>query len=296
MTSKDIYTPILFSDEDKTMLPTVLYIKRHSITKKKYYGKTTQEPYKYLGSGVKWKLHFTKHGKQYIETIFVSKPYTDKNLIQVDALDFSFTNNIVESDDWSNLIPENGLDGGYVSHNNTLSKETCLSKYGYENPFQVPSIKEKFQNEMLINTGYYNPSKDPIVKKLKTETCFSNYGVEYPQQSIIIQEQTKETCLSKYGVEFTLQIPEIRQKGKETCLEKYGVENPSQAQEIKDKKIATNLKNRGVENPAKSKEVIEKSRQTRANTPPTICPHCSKSCKGGNVTRHHFNNCKLKPI
>jgi len=45
-----------------------------------------------------------------------------------------------------------------------------------------------------------------------------------------------------------------------------------------------------------SPEIIEKSRQTKENKPPTICPHCDKSCKGGNVTRHHFDTCKLKPI
>ena len=105
MTSKDIYTPIP---------PTYLYIKQHSITKLKYFGKTSQlDPYKYIGSGTYWKLHIKKHGKEHIETLWVSELYQDTSIVEY-ALHFSLENNIVESNDWANLKPENGLDGGGV--------------------------------------------------------------------------------------------------------------------------------------------------------------------------------------
>jgi len=38
-----------------------LYVKQHSITKLKYFGKTIQDPIKYSGSGVHWKKHLKKH-------------------------------------------------------------------------------------------------------------------------------------------------------------------------------------------------------------------------------------------
>ena len=38
--------------------------------------------------------------------------FDDKNWIMLYALDFSVTNNIVESKEWANLILENGIDGG----------------------------------------------------------------------------------------------------------------------------------------------------------------------------------------
>ena len=93
--------------------PTVLYIKQHSITGLKYFGKTTtKDTLKYPGSGVHWTRHIKKHGKQHVTTIWVSEPYIDSDAIVEFALSFSKEHNIVESEDWANIIPENGLDGG----------------------------------------------------------------------------------------------------------------------------------------------------------------------------------------
>jgi hypothetical protein len=103
MTSTSIYTPIT---------PTYLYIKQHSVTKKKYYGKTTNlDPYTYNGSGKHWARHIKKHGKEHIVTLWVSDLYYDTSIVDV-ALQFSADNDIVKSKEWANLIPENGLDGG----------------------------------------------------------------------------------------------------------------------------------------------------------------------------------------
>jgi hypothetical protein len=92
--------------------PTVLYIKQHSITKLKYFGKTTRDPLKYKGSGVDWRLHLKENGSEHIITLWVSEPYTDKDAIMEFALAFSRDNNIVESELWANRKIENGLDGG----------------------------------------------------------------------------------------------------------------------------------------------------------------------------------------
>jgi hypothetical protein len=101
MTSASIYTPIT---------PTYLYIKQHSVTGLKYFGKTTADPYKYTGSGTYWKSHIKKYDKKHIVTLWVSEIYTDTSISEF-ALQFSVNNNIVESSEWANLIPENGLDG-----------------------------------------------------------------------------------------------------------------------------------------------------------------------------------------
>lgn len=39
-----------------------LYIKTHNITGLKYLGKTTKDPYKYLGSGTDWLKHLKQYG------------------------------------------------------------------------------------------------------------------------------------------------------------------------------------------------------------------------------------------
>ncbi|MBT6472552.1 MAG: hypothetical protein HOK52_14975 [Candidatus Marinimicrobia bacterium] len=114
MTSTTIYTPIT---------PTFLYIKQHSITGKKYFGKTTRDPYTYPGSGLHWKRHIKKHGKEFVETLWVSEPYYDTNITEI-ALQLSIENNIVESNLWANLILENGLDGGFGNTGKKHSEES----------------------------------------------------------------------------------------------------------------------------------------------------------------------------
>jgi hypothetical protein len=103
MTSPTIHLPIQ---------PTYLYIKQHSVTGLKYFGKTTHpDPIKYLGSGTRWVRHITKHGKQFVETIWLSDVYYDTS-IREPALHFSCENKIDTTPSvWANLIPEDGLTG-----------------------------------------------------------------------------------------------------------------------------------------------------------------------------------------
>lgn len=99
MTSKDIY-----------FTPTYLYIKRHSVTGKLYFGKTIRDPETYFGSGLHWKRHIEKHGKDHVETLWYCL-FIDKESCPEFALNFSEQRQIVESKEWLNVKPENGLDG-----------------------------------------------------------------------------------------------------------------------------------------------------------------------------------------
>lgn len=94
----------------KLFTPTYLYIKQHSITNLKYFGKTIQDPHRYMGSGKYWKPHIKKHGKEYVTTIW-TKLFENKEELVEFALAFSELFDIVESNDWANLKPENGIDG-----------------------------------------------------------------------------------------------------------------------------------------------------------------------------------------
>lgn len=89
-----------------------LYIKLHTKTGLKYFGKTVKrDPYVYLGSGLHWKRHLKLHGKEYVRTLQVWA-FDDLTRCSAFALKFSSDNNIVLSDTWANIIPENGMDGG----------------------------------------------------------------------------------------------------------------------------------------------------------------------------------------
>lgn len=103
------------------MGPIYLYVKTHNITGLKYFGKTTKpDPISYVGSGLYWKRHLSKYGKDF-STEIIGEFYDEDECSKV-ALEFSRNNNIVESDEWANLIYENGLDG--APKGNVISDET----------------------------------------------------------------------------------------------------------------------------------------------------------------------------
>lgn len=106
-------------------LPTWLYVKTHNVTGLKYFGKTTNDPYHYNGSGKYWKAHCKIHG--YDITTQIIGFYEDRAICVNDALQFSKNNDIVNSPTWANMIVENGVDGGHIDRiYNTMSYETKM--------------------------------------------------------------------------------------------------------------------------------------------------------------------------
>jgi len=98
----------------RTFKPTYLYIKRHTVTGKLYFGKTTSGNVEsYSGSGIEWTAHLKEHGKDKTETIWYCL-YYDRETIKEFALNFSRQHNIVESAEWANRVPESGLGGGNI--------------------------------------------------------------------------------------------------------------------------------------------------------------------------------------
>jgi hypothetical protein len=106
--------------------PTYLYIKRHSVTGKCYFGKTIKEdPVKYLGSGVHWRNHIRAHGIEYVETLWY-KLFTDQDELTRVALAFSKQQDIVNSELWLNLKEENGIDSA-PGYKHTLESREKIS-------------------------------------------------------------------------------------------------------------------------------------------------------------------------
>ena len=93
--------------------PTYLYVKTHNKTGLKYFGKTVnRHPETYRGSGVRWLNHLNYHGNDV--TTEIIGYFTDEYECRAAAIEFSLTNNIVESTSWANLEIENGTNGGFV--------------------------------------------------------------------------------------------------------------------------------------------------------------------------------------
>lgn len=137
----------------KEFCPTYLYIKQHNITGLKYFGKTiNSNPIKYKGSGKWWTRHLQKYGNN-VSTIWFQLFENQSELVTF-ATNFSKENNIVESNSWANLKPEDGLWGGGVK-GIKLKPRTEEHKQKIAN-----SVKQK-----LIESGWIPKEKLPKVKK-----------------------------------------------------------------------------------------------------------------------------------
>ena len=108
--------------------PTYLYIKKCGHCDLKYFGMTTSEdPIKYKGSGEYWRNHLKKHKcRNQVITLF-HKLFTDKDKCVRFSTLFSKIANIVYSEEWANLIVEDGINNGISSPNITAEIRQKMS-------------------------------------------------------------------------------------------------------------------------------------------------------------------------
>jgi len=179
--------------------PTFLYIKQHKVTGKFYFGKTTKNPEKYNGSGIHWKSHIKKHGAK-IETLWYCL-YTDKESIKNTALSFSKLWNIVESNDWLNLIEEDGIGNGLpVGHKKT--------------------------KEHLRKISESNKGKIPWSKGLKLS---KEFGEKVSKSKLAVKKITteKEKENIRKGTKKAMQNPEIKMKCSAPHIKNWILTSPS---------------------------------------------------------------------
>jgi hypothetical protein len=157
--------------------PTRLYIKKCSHCNLKYFGKTTAKNVEsYEGSGVRWQIHLKKHKAKSIH-LWDSDWYYDTSIMRF-ALKFSSINKIVESKNWANLIPENGINGGgncsqmHLKNVRDKAASTCMEKYGVDHPFKSTEFRDKANQTIFIkyNTlpGQILTNKSSIEKRNNT--------------------------------------------------------------------------------------------------------------------------------
>lgn len=122
-------------------MPIYLYVKTHNQTGLKYLGKTTDsDPHAYPGSGLYWTDHLRTHGKDYSTEILLETD--DPDQIRTVGQYYSTLWNVVESDAWANLQPEEGQ--GFVSGKYHHSKRP-----GYQNPAKLPENRRRASERML---------------------------------------------------------------------------------------------------------------------------------------------------
>lgn len=162
-----------------------LYIKQHSISGLKYFGRTIKpNPFKYPGSGSRWSRHLKKHGKQYVKTLEIWG-FDDQELCTNFALKFSEENNIVESKEWANLIPEDG----------TQRYNPNFSLYNHSDAMILKWKDEEYRNKRIEATKrvwkddeYYRNSQCEIRKDNWKDEEYRNKTILANKNSRLNQE------------------------------------------------------------------------------------------------------------
>ena len=122
--------------------------------------------------------------------------------------------------------------GGFYSCKGKCSrmkfKQTCLKKYGFENPFQNEEIKSKSKITLIEKYGVDNSMKLYENKNKSKETCMKHFN----SNSYLNTELCKKRIFEIYGVNNVFQSDIIKNKTRETCIRKYGVEYSQQNENI----------------------------------------------------------------
>jgi hypothetical protein len=152
-----------------------LYIKTspHGL---KYLGKTTKNPFTYIGSGKIWKRHITKYGLtvQDIKTeiIFETK---DLNELIAKGIELSKLYDIVESKDWANLREESG-DGGntskHIDYTNPFFHKKGKWDHINKKDFASEEDKKQYYLERSKTIDYKNPDR---INKIKENTDWESW-------------------------------------------------------------------------------------------------------------------------
>lgn len=94
-----------------------LMIKTHNVTELKYLCVSTKDDYlNYPGSGVKWRNHLKQHGFNF-STVVLYESQVRNDIFKSMCLYYSRLYDVVNSDEWANLIMEDGNTGSaYAKH------------------------------------------------------------------------------------------------------------------------------------------------------------------------------------
>ena len=132
--------------------PTALLVMEHNITGMKYFCKTTlvNRVHRYKGSGIAWLKHLREHG--FDVKVGTLGFYIEEARCLDAAKKFSIENNIVESNEWANAVPETGRNGASMKG----EKNPFFGKT--HNPKTIEQIRIKKIGKS-VNKGAYRSSE-----------------------------------------------------------------------------------------------------------------------------------------
>ena len=114
-------------------------------------------------------------------------------------------------------------------------KETCIKKYGVDNPWKCDEVKDKIKNTFIKKYGVKNNMFLDSFKEQRRETWIKNYGVDHPLKSKAIQNKITQTCLINYNSTWTSNSDIAKYKRKKTNILKYGVKENLSSTIVREK-------------------------------------------------------------
>ncbi len=182
------------------MSTTIKYTLYHKISPLglNYLGSTKNvDPIKYKGNGTYWKLHLKKHNfkRQDIKTIILFETF-DKYEIRRMGLYYSQLFNVVESEEWANLIPESGdgVHGGRLSeeHKRKLSISSSNKKNSKETREKISKAnkgrKLSEETKMKIAIAHTGKKLGPLSEEHKRRLSEARTGKTKPGVPVINKE------------------------------------------------------------------------------------------------------------
>lgn len=233
-----------------------LYVKTHSVTGMKYFGKTSKkDPYKYGGSGKHWLRHLKKHGPDVATEIIGI--FSEESLCSEAALKFSKENNIANSQLWANLRDENGLDGAPIGHKG--------HKFTAD---QIQKLSESSKRRWA----------DPEYKKRLSET----------HKTRLENEEERQKCGNAFRGK---KRPEHSEKLKGRL---WSEENKKKLRKAKHSGHGAKVSAASKGKPKSEAHRVALS-EARKNVPIKTCPHCQVTMNACSYGRYHGDRCKLNP-
>jgi hypothetical protein len=139
------------------------------LTGKLYFGKTIKkDPITYNGSGQHWSPHVKKHGREYVETLWYCLFHDEEELTKF-ALMCSEMWNIVKSDEWLNIIPENGTYGFPLTKEQYKARNLKCQGKRLEKIKSDPDLRQHYSDTMADTNRRFTPERNRRLNPIRNQ-------------------------------------------------------------------------------------------------------------------------------
>lgn len=144
-------------------------------------------------------------------------------------------------------------------------KDTCIEKWGVDNPSKSSQVREKVVETNIKKFGHEWATKSDDIKNKIIDKFIENWGVSNPSKIKEVRERAKETMFERFGVEHAMHSDEIKKRVRDKFMKNWGVDNPFKIKEVRDKAKKTMIDRFGVEYPLQNIDILSKARKTWFN-------------------------------